>query len=121
MFSDDFATAFQKLLDGPGKANEIFQQTMAMLREGGYADKMNTLSADLFMTHSKNRCGLMLSPYNCHRNAQKIHSVGADRKQLSNAVAVELSDNNSIGHIQANDRLIRRAKGLLAPLNGKER
>ena len=122
VFSDDFATAFQKLLDGNGKANEIFQQAMQMLRDSGHAYDMKTLHPDLFMTHTRNRGGLMLSPYNCHSNARKeVHNVGADCKQLSNAVAVELSEQNSAGHIQANERLIKRSKGLLAPLNGKER
>ena len=89
-FSAEFATKFQKVLDSPGKANEGFQGAMTMLREHGYAYPLQNVHPSLFMTHTENRGGLMLSPFNCHRNAAKVHSVGADRKQLSNAVAVEL-------------------------------
>ena len=52
-----------------------------------------------------------------------IHSIGADRKALNNAVCFELADagrQRSI-NIEKNEQLIARSKGLLACLSGEER
>ena len=66
----------------------------------------------------------MLSPFNAHRNAATIHRVGADRKQLINAVAIELAPDGTDARnkqLAANEGLIKRADGLLAGINGSER
>ena len=66
---------------------------------------------------------MILSPHNAHRNAEVIYRVGADRKQLTNAVAVELAVEGPerVAHLTATEKLVKRAGGLLAPLNGEER
>lgn len=64
-----------------------------------------------------------MSPHNVHRNAARIHSVGADMTQLINAYCTELPPTgpHRNKHIAANVKLIKRAAGLLAALNGQER
>ena len=51
----------------------------------------------------------MLSPHNSHRNAGKIHKVGADMKQLSNALAMELAldGEERDANIKANEPLVQ--------------
>ena len=71
----------------------------------------------------ENLGGLILSPFNSHRNAGKIHRVGADPAQITNAVAMELAAGGPqrAAHVDANNKLIARSNGLLARLNGEER
>ena len=62
-------------------------------------------------------------PHNAHRNGLRIHTVGADLKQLTNALCMELATTGSRRqeHIDKNEALIKRAGGLLPPINGSER
>ena len=48
---------------------------------------------------------------------------GADTKQLTNALCIELAPHGKLReeHLLKNQRLIDRSKGLLAPINGSER
>ena len=48
------------------------------------------LNPKLFLTHSKNRGGLLLSPHNAHKNAANIAAAGADIEALTSAWCVEL-------------------------------
>ena len=62
----------------------------------------------------------MLSPHNAHRNAARIHAVGADLGQLTNALSVEMGKLRA-AYMNKNKKLIARSKGLLAELNESER
>ena len=65
----------------------------------------------------------MLSVHNAHANAATIHSVGADRKMLNNAICFELSVDGEqrSTNLMNNRALIARSNGLLAEMNGRER
>ena len=65
----------------------------------------------------------MLSPHNAHRNCLSIHKVGADMKQLINAVAIELPAAGKARDEQfiANDKWVKSAHGLLPSINNEER
>ena len=104
-------------------ANEVMQEALACLCHHKLSYELLGVHCKFFLTHKTNRGGLMLSPHNCHRNAARICSAGADRKQLTNAVAVELAPLGSSREeqIAANLKLISRADGLLANITGEER
>ena len=101
---------------------ELFQNCMTVLWDFNLPYK-NTVHARFVLCHVENRGKLMLSPLNAHRNAATIFLTGADRKQLSNAVAIELAPNgpDREKNIAANVNLVSRSDGLLAPVNGQER
>ena len=75
------------------------------------------------LPHMRNRGGLLLSPHNLHRNGGRIHKVGADLKQLTNAYGIELAEEGELraANISANESLVNRSNGLLAPVTGAER
>jgi hypothetical protein len=103
-------------------ANELYQLSMKVLAKHKltYTTKAQ---CKYFLVHKANRGGLMLSPHNVHRNASNIQKVGADLKQLTNAVAIELAPSgpNRTEQIAANRLLGERAGGLLANVTGEER
>ena len=105
------------------KANELFQACMLQLRKQQLVYTSSSIEPKFMLTHKSNRGGLMLSPHNAHRNAAKIHNCGADLTQLSNAVCFELAPSGPMldEQISANETLIARSGGLLAPVNGCER
>ena len=127
--ANKMTTEFDKMFTGilakagSTAANEVLQEAMKCLTRYKLSYELNFVNCKFFLTHKTNRGGLMLSPHNCHRNAAKIDSGGADRKQLTNAVAVELSPSGWTRESQlaANQKLIGRAGGLLAEINGEER
>ena len=102
--------------------NEVMQECLRVLEKHNL---LYTIVADpsQFLCHMKNRGGLMLSAHKAHRNAETIHMVGADRKQLTNAVAFELAPAGALRqeNLEKNLALNARANGLLAAINGKER
>ena len=65
----------------------------------------------------------MLSVHDVHANAATIHSVGADKKMVSNAICFGLSVDGEqrSTNLKKNRELIARSKGLLAEMNGRER
>ena len=65
----------------------------------------------------------MLSVHNVHANAATIHSVGADRKMLSNAICFEFTDEGEqrSTNLMKNRAIVAWSKGLLAEINGRER
>ena len=105
------------------KANEHMDMLMECLRKYNLVYKVDNIPPKFFLTHSANRGGLLLSPHNVHRNAARIHAAGADARQLTNAVCIEIGVNSSLRwqHVAKNRALVDRAKGLLAPINGSER
>lgn len=119
----EFISAFQKALDNLGPANEVFQECMDILSKQKLLYTIGPIKAKYFLPHKQNRGSLMLSPYNAHANAKRIHLVGADLKQLTNAVCIELAPEGvkRDEQIGANLQLNARAKGLLAPVNYEER
>ena len=64
-----------------------------------------------------------MSVHNVHANAATIHSVGADRKMLSNAICFELSVDGEqrSTNLMKNRALIARSNRLLAEFNGRVR
>jgi hypothetical protein len=122
-FSPEFVTAFQRILDSHGQANDIFQKALAVLAKHSLMYTVSRVKCKYFIPHRNNRGGLLLSPFNAHRNAKRIHKVGADLAQITNAYATELpsAGQHRDAQLTASRNLISRSNGLLAPLNGEER
>jgi hypothetical protein len=120
----EFDKKFKEILrHDAGKANEVLQTALKCLEEHKLSYVLKKVHCRFFLTHKANRGGLLLSPYNAHRNAAKIDAGGGDRKQLTNAICMELAPCGSLRaeHLEANQQLIERAKLLLAEINGEER
>ncbi len=119
-----FEEEFEKLLETKhATANDQFQSLQGCLRTHNCLYSVESINVKFFLTHKANRGGLLLSPHNVHRNAARIHLCGADLKQLNNAICMELAPSGKIReeHLTKNKLLIKRANGLLAPINGSER
>ena len=120
-----FKDEFKAIINAPKnvKANELLQELLDCLREHKILYSNKQIPAKYFLTHKANRGGLLLSPHNVHRNAARIHTCGADPKQLTNALCMELQSYGALRdeHLAQNQLLIERAGGLLAPINGEER
>ena len=71
-------------------ANEKFQMWMEVLNKHKLSYTIRA-HCRYFLEHKSSRGGLMVSPHNVHRNGSNIHQVGADLKQLTNAVCIELA------------------------------
>ena len=120
----EFAAEFRQVLSQRhSKANEHLDQLLECLDQHKLLYIVEKVNPRFFITHKGNRGGLLLSPHNVHRNAARIQRAGADLKQLSNAVCIELGTNSTLRweHIARNKKLIDRADGLLAKINGSER
>ena len=102
--------------------NDLFHLCMEVIKKHklSYTTKAE---CKYFLVHKANRGGLMPSPHNVHRNASNIQKVGADIKQLTNAVATELAPSGAhrADQLNANRLLVERADGLLANVSGAER
>jgi len=121
-FTKEFTEILAKVTDAT--ANEVLQEALACLKKYKHTYVLEHVLPKYFLTHKSNRGGLMLSPRNAHRNAARIRRVGADLKQLTNAVAMELAPSGTLSReaqVEANMDLIRRSDGLLAEVNGEER
>ena len=119
----EFDQQFKAALAQKGPANEVLQGCLEVLSKHKMSYVLPEVPAKFFLTHKMNRNGLMLSPYNCHSNALKIHNGGADRKMLTNALCCELAADGEArkSQLEANEKLSSRSGGLLAPINGEER
>jgi hypothetical protein len=84
---------------------------------------MQVIHTDNVMTHPDNRGGLMLNPYNVHKNIARVCQIGANKRELHGAVAMEVSGQTDVKakEIAANSSLVGASDGLLAPLTGAER
>ena len=121
---ETFKFKFQLELDQTSKSPWMkFEALMSLLREYKIAYKLEAVKPKLFMVHKGNRGGLGLSPYNAHRNAATIFSVGANKKKLDAAFAMELAPSGTQreSNIRFNEILVARSHGLLAKLTGEER
>ena len=75
---ETFKFKFQLELDQTSKSPWMkFEALMSLLREYKIAYKLEAVKPKLFMVHKGNKGGMGLSPYNAHRNAATIFSVGA--------------------------------------------
>jgi hypothetical protein len=120
----EFRSEFEKLLKAKGvPPNEHLQQLKACLSAHKISYWLDNVHCKYFLTHKTNRGGLMLSAFNCHRNAAKIKSAGGDMQLLRNAMCTELAPAGTERESQiiANRNLIRRANGYLADINSYER
>ena len=120
----EFVGEFQKVLgQRHPKTNEHLDKLLESLDKHKLLYTIEKVNPKFFITHKGNRGGLLLSPHNVHRNAARIHRCGADLKQLSNALCIELGTDSTLRweHIARNKKLIGRADGLLAKINGSER
>lgn len=102
-----------------------------MTRLGGILDLFvkenisytSELCPDVLLVHPENRSKLGVNPFNVHRTGAYIKKAGADFKELSNAVAFELSPNTADRdqQISFNKKLVEHSGGMMAPVNGSER
>ena len=120
----DFKAKFQKQLDSTNQAPGIkFDGLMDLLREHKVSYKLKSVSPTLFLVHKANRGGLGLSPFNVHKNASAIYSVGANKAKLDSAFAIELapSGDQLNSNIRFNQILVSKSNGLLAAVTGSEK
>jgi hypothetical protein len=119
-FKSEFVACLAKKGTPP---NEHFRELVAILKKHKLCYKTETLHPRLFLTHIKNRGGLLLSPHNAHKNAANIKVAGADLEALTNSWAIELPVDGPLRQelLTKNEALIARAEGLLAQVNGEER
>ena len=115
-FRDEFAAALKLKLP----ANEHLDVLKNILKSHNLLYTLEKVHPKHFVMHPANRGKLMLSPHNVHRNAARIHGVGADLKQLTNALSVEMGKLRA-AYMNKNKKLIARSKGLLAEINESER
>ena len=120
-FKDEFNIALADLKKAT--ANAQLQGLLKCLRKHNLLYVVERINAEFTLTHKANRGGLLLSPHNVHRNGSRIYQCGADLKQLTNALCMELAASGRVReeHLTKNALLIGRAAGLLAPINGSER
>ena len=107
--TEDFKTQFSNVLGMNLKANEHLDSLLAVLREHNLMYRADKIHPKFFLVHKANRGGLLLSPHNVHRNAARIHACGADMRQLTNAVCLELGNTQlRQEHIAKNKQLVDR-------------
>ena len=119
-----FEKAFKSKLHENLAPNLKLRDCLQQLGDWKISYNLKDVNPKVFFVHKANRGGLGLNPYNVHKNAANIITVGADRKALGNALACELAPAGHPKrgeHIQFNVRLIEKSYGLLAPANGEER
>ena len=122
--TDGFLAEFGKLIELQKVApNEHLQRLLSSLDAHNLTYIVDEIHPSKLLTHQANRGGLLLSPHNVHRNAKRIHATGADLKQLTHALCVELQPHGKVReeHIAKNSLLVHRSGGLLAPIHGGER
>ena len=103
-------------------ANEFFQNGMDIMAKHKLLKSVKKVRPKYFLTHKENRNRLMLNHLNVHKKGFVIYSIGADRKQLTTAVCVELAPSGPtrVSNLEANIALIKTSRGLLAPATGEE-
>ena len=109
------------LLDNARPMNERLE---AILGELG-KDKLfkeTHLSVEQILVHPRNSFNLGLNPWHVHTIGAEVQKTGA-MKEAHRSVAIELSPHEEIKKMQIafNERLVERADGKLAKVNGSER
>lgn len=119
-FRREFAACLQLKRKAP---MEHYQLLMEILEEHKLKYVLQEVHPKFFLVHLANRDYLMMTPSNAHKRGADIKACGADLQMLTNAVCMELSESGPrrADHIAKNEALVKRAEGILAPLNGQER
>lgn len=120
LFIEEFSSELKKQGTPP---NQHFAELVKIMKKHKMCYNVKSLNPKLFLTHVKNRGGLLLSPHNAHKNAASIKAAGADIEALTNAWCFELAHDGDIRQetVSKNDRLVKSSGGLLADINGEER
>ena len=84
---------------------------------------LHNVNVDDIIVHPKNRGGLGLNAFNVQSNFEKIKRVGADKRLLQDAAAMEMPPLGAAREeaFEFNRRLVARSGGMLAPVSGRER
>ena len=124
VMSEAFKAEFSASLALQGKPPmEHFLELVAIAEKHEMMYVLVSVHCKLFLVHMENRGGLLISPPDAHKNGAEIKAAGADLDQLSNAFCFELPEAGPrrAAHLAKNEALVKRAEGLVAPLNGAER
>ena len=97
-FDSVFESKFEAVLNNPTKpVDSKLQELLFLMEEYKISYKLVKVNPKFFFVHKANRGGLGLNPYNAHKNATKIYSVGANLKHLVAAVAEGYSPSTCSG------------------------
>ena len=122
--SKEFIAEFQELMKTRlhHEPNVFLKLGMDLMEAHKLVKVTPDVPPQFFLTHKDNRNGLMINPLMVHEKGADILSIGADRKQLSTAIAVELAPfgPSRSSHIAANKKLVYNSNKLLAPVSGQE-
>ena len=80
------------------------------------------LTVEQILVHPRNRGNLGLNPWNVHTIGAEVQKTGA-KKEVLRSVAIEMSPKAEVKQkqIDFNEKLVERADGKLAKVNGSER
>ena len=117
-YSKPVVEEVQALLDTPCTVKSIgatWLQIMNVFEREKIKIVTLLLHSKEIMPHPTNRNGSMLNGFNARANASKVLKVGANRKELIGAVAIELSPFQAMrdAQIKANVALAKRSQGLI--------
>ena len=90
-FDPEFVKQFTAELNAVKPVNSKLQACLKLLHTFKISYVLKKANPNLFLVHKANRGGLGLSPYNVHKNAATIKSVGANKNKLDASVAIELA------------------------------
>ena len=119
-FIEEFV-AFMKM-EHQVTPNEFLQKGLDILTKHRLLRHVHQAPPKYFLVHKENRNRLMLNHLNVHKKGAGIYGIGADLKQLSVAICAELAPEGPTRHsqLQANNSMLNKFSGLLAPINGEE-
>ena len=122
--SKEFIAEFQELMKTRlhHEPNVFLKLGMDLMEAHNLVKVATDVPPQFFLTHKDNRNGLMINPLMVHEKGADILSIGADRKQLSTAIAVEMAPfgPSRASHLAANKKLVYNSNKLLAPVSGQE-
>ena len=91
--SKEFIAEFQELMKTRlhHEPNVFLKLGMDLMEAHNLVKVATDVPPQFFLTHKDNRNGLMINPLMVHEKGADILSIGADRRQLSTAIAVEMA------------------------------
>ena len=90
-YSQELVDQMNELLNRGGVAAiTILGDALDLLAQHNISYELREAKVELFLVHKKNRGGLLINPYNSHRNLCSIVQCGANEKELHSSVAFEL-------------------------------
>ena len=109
------------LLDDKRPINEKLQHILELLEKENLLFETH-LSVEQILVHPRNSFNLGLNPWHVHTIGAEVQKTGVMKEALR-SVAIELSPRAEIKQMQIdfNERLVERADGKLAKVNGIER